>query len=848
MTQPKYAPTKLPGGPQRIIDICEDLRARNKDGYLNGAGCKFLAAVKGSPIAVGPGTSCSPFTGCVTGVAFDPKYPKNDLNGEPYEPLFNGGNDPLPFGKFYYEHNNLNDHGVSSLIDFGLGYQVEPKKMRRGDLVEINWVGHGGHLVFCWDVHLNDKDEVDAFLIIGANGPSPGVSIYGCSDKRWLKGQNASKPGNGTYEKAKDKIFADDDDDIIRAGMWLGYPKGPQKVDKKSFRVMPTRFFPSGAEWTVGTLRVGRFNYDGDPPAPVCNAKGGGTATTALPPGHIDAPVTTIKGNDLKKDPEAPKKVQPKPAKQDDKKVLDSQYEVELALQEFFHGGWIDADPGKADNVNDAQSQAAIKAFQKSFKLDVDGIAGKFTKGELRKQLPALRAQHAAQEQLARLFQGGKLKTDPGPPGADAARMRDAVKEFQKANGLNPNGLPDADTQSKLKQVLDGHGASESQHGLSPMVLVLYWLGNTVAAGGSAKLRMHTYDVKRGLELDVFLKDAITGNELNAGVKMAVTGDVSELAVPIPAAFQDGSLVFARVKSSGDKPLEMGCVAPLYVGTPPAAQKVAPGELQKFFTFDGDVGEGSKKRDYTYVAYKVPGKDKAWLIKGRLLMDVDGAPNCYHPQNYKVNTHYWNIDFENYDGALDYLANGGHPAKDGKPANWFGVVTDNGQSTGNPLVQGSNDPFPGFYISSTSLVDKTKNRGDTKRYVDARKIPYMAWPQQVWLEKGPRFKRVSAGATGTIGDIITAVNPKNNKVAHLVFADMGGYNDPHFGEGSPALGKMLDAWGHQEPDILYIVHPHSGAGQGTIPTFDQIQEKGQKLFDEWGGMDQVKRVLPLVSP
>ena len=32
MTQPKYAQTKLPGGPQRIIDICEDLRVRNKDG------------------------------------------------------------------------------------------------------------------------------------------------------------------------------------------------------------------------------------------------------------------------------------------------------------------------------------------------------------------------------------------------------------------------------------------------------------------------------------------------------------------------------------------------------------------------------------------------------------------------------------------------------------------------------------------------------------------------------------------------------------------------------------------------------------------------------------------------
>ena len=37
MTQSKYAATKLPGGPQRIIDICEDLRVRNKDGYMNGA-------------------------------------------------------------------------------------------------------------------------------------------------------------------------------------------------------------------------------------------------------------------------------------------------------------------------------------------------------------------------------------------------------------------------------------------------------------------------------------------------------------------------------------------------------------------------------------------------------------------------------------------------------------------------------------------------------------------------------------------------------------------------------------------------------------------------------------------
>jgi GH25 family lysozyme M1 (1,4-beta-N-acetylmuramidase) len=144
-------------------------------------------------------------------------------------------------------------------------------------------------------------------------------------------------------------------------------------------------------------------------------------------------------------------------------------------------------------------------------------------------------------------------------------------------------------------------------------------------------------------------------------------------------------------------------------------------------------------------------------------------------------------------------------------------------------------------------VDRSKKRNDPSRYVDARKIPYLAWPPQIEAEKGSRFTRVSQGPTGRIGDFITAVNPKNNKVAHCIYADRGGGDDPHFGEGSPALGKLLDAWGPAEPDILYIVYPHSGAGQGTIPMAEEIREKGEKLFKEWGGMDEVNRVLPLME-
>ena len=40
----------------------------------------------------------------------------------------------------------------------------------------------------------------------------------------------------------------------------------------------------------------------------------------------------------------------------------------------------------------------------------------------------------------------------------------------------------------------------------------------------------------------------------------------------------------------------------------------------------------------------------------------------------------------------------------GGPGNWYGLVTDD---NGNPVVQAEGDPFPGFYVSRTSLCDRT---------------------------------------------------------------------------------------------------------------------------------------------
>src|SRR3990172_2424520 len=71
------------------------------------------------------------------------------------------------------------------------------------------------------------------------------------------------------------------------------------------------------------------------------------------------------------------------------------------------------------------------------------------------------------------------------------------------------------------------------------------------------------------------------------------------------------------------------------------------------------------------------------MYKAKMYIDADGSPRAYGPSN----------------SGLDWTANAG------SPGNWWGVVTDN---NGDPVIQGSGDPFPGMYVSSTSLVNHVK--------------------------------------------------------------------------------------------------------------------------------------------
>jgi hypothetical protein len=71
---------------------------------------------------------------------------------------------------------------------------------------------------------------------------------------------------------------------------------------------------------------------------------------------------------------------------------------------------------------------------------------------------------------------------------------------------------------------------------------------------------------------------------------------------------------------------------------------------------------------------------------------------------------------------LDYLANAG------KPGNWYGIVTGNGQKDGQPVKQTRNDPAPGAYVSATSYRWPLLSRLDPRAYVDAASVPFIVLP------------------------------------------------------------------------------------------------------------------------
>lgn len=136
-------------------------------------------------------------------------------------------------------------------------------------------------------------------------------------------------------------------------------------------------------------------------------------------------------------------------------------------------------------------------------------------------------------------------------------------------------------------------------------------------------------------------------------------------------------------------------------------------------------------------------------------LDGDGAngqfgqPPCYAPTTFAGKT-------------LDDLRNAGGPG------NWFGVVTDTGETTGTPIVQGPGDPCPGAYVSATSLHLRGHDGSvlpdrSPFKYVDSATVPFVVVPLTI-----------IAGVQGIVmGCRAVVTNTDNGRSVEAVVADRG---------------------------------------------------------------------------
>lgn len=205
-------------------------------------------------------------------------------------------------------------------------------------------------------------------------------------------------------------------------------------------------------------------------------------------------------------------------------------------------------------------------------------------------------------------------------------------------------------------------------------------------------------------------------------------------------------------------------------------------------------------------------EDEALFFRAGMQVDADGAPQAYHPGRAR---------------GLDNLDNAG------KPGNWWSLVTDDGQPSGNPVVQGDGDPAPGFYVSTTALQSLAWPRTDPRRYVDAARVPYFVLPRAVFDRFGVR-----------LGDVGFVLNSQNNLSSYAIYADIGPAHQ--IGEGSIALAKALrinadPRRGGASDGVIYLVFPRSGNGRPKSP--EEIKSVGLRYFLAWGGKARLQSVV-----
>jgi hypothetical protein len=190
------------------------------------------------------------------------------------------------------------------------------------------------------------------------------------------------------------------------------------------------------------------------------------------------------------------------------------------------------------------------------------------------------------------------------------------------------------------------------------------------------------------------------------------------------------------------------------------------------------------------------------VLTHRMDVDVDGAPNAYGPPGMET---------------LDVLLDAHYLNRADKEIVGYLVGED-----GSPILQGPDDPFPGYYISQTAFSDiDNQNERDPRGYVDARTINYVV--------RGNAARRRGV----RVGDFVAAYSKRTRK---SVFAIVGDTGNPTGNEGSLHLLQDLGypfqdgvSDSVENPEIVIRFYPNSNPKHQFFFTQAELDAAAKKL-------------------
>ena len=190
------------------------------------------------------------------------------------------------------------------------------------------------------------------------------------------------------------------------------------------------------------------------------------------------------------------------------------------------------------------------------------------------------------------------------------------------------------------------------------------------------------------------------------------------------------------------------------------------------------------------------------VLAHRMDVDVDGAPNAYGPPGKP---------------ALDILIDAHYLNRKDQPI--VGYLLD---SKHRPILQGPNDPFPGYYISQTAYTDlNNDNERDPRQYIDARNINYVV--------RGDYAQKRGV----KVGDFVSVYSRRTHRA---VFAIVGDTGNPTGDEGSLHLLQDLGYPFHDgisdsvtRPEIVIRFYPNSNPTHLFFFTQAAPSEAAEKL-------------------